>query len=184
MGVVFLSIEAKYNAQNLNIAFEKLQSTLNLMCDDAELDDYLWEDYTDTPELYMASFKFDLETLDSQPNVLGVLYDKNMTQISEREIEIGIAKEKQYLFDPLSSALFKASVKKNERGELIVPGERGDVLLYFRWFMGGDYLAVIGTDENGAQKIPRAMSVCYLALLTWSAFVPILDIIKEKGERK
>jgi hypothetical protein len=180
LGVVFNYIGQQNSMANFNAMFNQRQAMLDMIADDLDEDILLWGDYEDTKEQYAQSLVTDLQFIDARPHTIGVLYDGNLIELSDRVPEIGLPDDEQYLFDPMVRPMFKEGVKKEQTGTYETDSEYGLVRLYWRWIPTEDaeFLAVTGISMNAVAHSPGWYKTLYNAIVTLCVVVVLLDFLR------
>jgi hypothetical protein len=184
LGVAFAAISTSNTNTNFEAMYSQREAMVNMVADDLDEDIRLWGDYDDTKDAYLQSLISDIEFIDSRPHTIGILYDADIRQLSDRVDESGVPENKQYIFDPTTRKTFLRAVEEEMAGSGSWEGESeyGRIKLYWRWIPTGgeEYLMVAGISMNAVAHASRALILVYNLILAFCVCIPVIDMLREQ----
>jgi hypothetical protein len=183
LGVVFNYFTAAAFDQNFTTLAQQKQAMVDMLAFDLDEDIALWGDYETTRDAYEQSLISDMETIDSQPHTISVLYDQNLTQLSRRISETGVPlEERNDILDPASLPGFVTLINSEESGWWYGDTAFGAVRIYYRWVPteGADYLMVVGISARAVSTPPEAITLAYDLILAGICALIIVELARSR----
>jgi hypothetical protein len=188
LGLVYAYTENTETQNNFDAMYSQREAMVNMVADDLDEDIRLWGDYAETKDAYLQSLISDMEFIDARPHAIGILYDAEINELSDRVDEKGVLEDEQYVFDPTTRKTFRNAVTEKKTGSGVWEGdsEYGKIRLYYRWIPTGgeEYLMAAGISMNAVAHSPTWLRIVYNLILLFCVLIPMIDVWKENRWRR